>query len=313
MTDRALLVREAGLLTTVQDLGRPGRGALGVPAGGALDKEALRIANLLVGNPEETAGLEITVLGPTFEALGEIDLAVSGGAFGPEPGRVIKVRGGERVELRPRAAGSGPARAVVAVAGGIAVPLVLGSRSTCVSAGFGGLDGRPLRKGDVVTVGEPFSAPCREARIPELPAADEITLRVLPGPQAGDFGEEATAIFHSSAFRIRPESNRIGFRLEGPKVAGDARAIEELPSEGTPLGAVQVTADGQPIVLLAERPTTGGYPKIAAVVAADLGLLVRAQPGSRVRFAPVALAEARRLLAEREERIRRFAEEVRSR
>lgn len=310
MTQRELLVREAGLLTTVQDLGRPGWGALGVPAAGALDAEALRIANLLVGNDEGAAGLEITLLGPTLEARGEIDLAVVGGDFGPSPGRVTRLRDGESVNLSPREPGRGSARAVVAFAGGIAVPEVLGSRATCVSARFGGLGGSPLRRGDVLPVGEPSSAATLRAGSPDLPASVEVTLRVLPGPQAGFFSEEATALFFASAFRIRPESNRIGFRLEGPRIAGDLAAIEELPSEGTPVGAVQITAGGQPIVLLAERPTTGGYPKIATVLAADLGLLVRAQPGAVVRFARADPIDARRLLAEREDRIRRFALEV---
>ncbi|MGE5345819.1 MAG: biotin-dependent carboxyltransferase family protein, partial [Acidithiobacillales bacterium] len=290
-----------------------GWGALGIPAAGALDTEALRIANLLVGNPEGAAGLEITLLGPTLEARGDIDLAVVGGDFGPAPGRVVRLPDGERVELLPRELGRGSARAIVAVAGGIAVPPVLGSRSTCVSAGFGGLHGWPLRRGDALPVGDPLAAPHIEARAPELPVAGEVTLRALPGPQASLFGESATALFYSTDFRIRPESNRIGFRLEGPQVAGDLSAIEELPSEGTALGSVQITADGQPIVLLAERPTTGGYPKIATVVAADLGLLVRAQPGARVHFVPTTLVEARRLLTEREERIARSAVEVRGR
>jgi antagonist of KipI len=311
MTGHALLVREAGLLTTVQDLGRAGWGALGIPPAGALDPEALRIANLLVGNPEGAAGLEITFLGPTLEARGEIHLAVTGGEFGPEPGGVVRLRDGETVELRRRGAGRGSARAVVAVAGGVVVPAVLGSRSTSLSARFGGVDGRPLQRGDLLPVGEPSREPRGDLRAPGLPAAGSFTLRVLEGPQAELFDDAATALFHSSTFRIRAESNRIGFRLEGPAIRGHQAAMEELPSEGTPLGAVQVTADGQPIILLVERPTTGGYPKIATVAAADLGLLVRAHPGAMVRFAATGPAQARHLLAEREERIRRFAEEVR--
>ncbi len=310
MTDRALIVREAGLLTTVQDLGRPGWGALGIPSAGALDPEALRIANLLVGNCEGAAGLEITLLGPTLQARGEIDLAVAGGEFGPAPGRVLRLRDGDAVPLGARDGGCGSARAAVAVSGGIAVPALLGSRSTCVSARFGGLHGGPLRKGDIVPVGDPAAAPHPEAQAPELPAGGDVTLRVLPGPQAHFFDDEATGLFYSSTFRLRPESNRIGFRLEGPTIAGDLAATEELPSEGTALGSVQIPAGGQPIVLLNERPSTGGYPKIATVIAADLGPLVRAHPGATVRFVPAAAGEARRLLVEREERIRRWAEEL---
>jgi antagonist of KipI len=160
----------------------------------------------------------------------------------------------------------------------------------------------------VSAAASPQTPPFRD---PDLPAGQEITLRVLRGPQSDFFVEESRSLFYASAFRIRPESNRIGFRLEGPTVAGDLTSIEELPSEGTALGSVQITADGQPIILLSERPTTGGYPKIATVLAADLALLVRAHPGAMVRFAPADPIEAHRLLAEREERIRRFADEVR--
>jgi antagonist of KipI len=304
---RALLVREAGLLTTVQDLGRPGWGSLGVPAAGALDPEALRLANLLVGNDEGEAGLEITLLGPVLEARGDVDLAVAGGAFGPFSGRVVRLRDGETVSLRAAAPGRGSARAAVAVAGGIAVSEILGSRSTCVVARFGGLHGGPLRNEDLVPVGKPRRAPRLDAGVPPLRSEADVTLRVLPGPQAHLFGDVALRIFQGEAFRLRPESNRIGFRLEGPPVTGDLAEIEELPSEGTALGSVQITADGQPIVLLAERPATGGYPKIATVIAVDLGLLVRAQPGAAVRFAATTPDEARRLLREREERIAEWA------
>ena len=307
MSGRALLVREAGLLTTVQDLGRPGWGALGIPPAGALDPEALRLANLMAGNAETAAGLEITVVGPVLSAIGDVDLVVAGGAFGPFPGRVVRLRDGDDVPLRAAGAGKGAARAAVAVAGGIDVPELLGSRSTCVSARFGGLHGGPLRKGDLLPVGRSRRAPRLDAAAPELPSGSEVTLRAVPGPQAHLFPDEAVRTFFGEAFRLGPDSNRIGFRLEGAPVRGDLAAIEELPSEGTVLGSVQITADGQPIVLLAERPTTGGYPKIATVVRADLGLLVRAQPGATVRFATATPKEARRLLEEQEARIGSFA------
>ncbi len=312
MTARALVVREAGLLTTVQDLGRPGWGALGIPAAGALDAEALRLANLLAGNEEGAAGLEITLVGPVLEARGDVALVAAGGAFGPAPGRATILRDGETVALRAGTTGSGSARAVVAVAGGIAVPEILGSRATCVVARFGGLHGWPLRKGDLLPVGTAGRPARVDLAVPALRIPDGAAIRVLPGPQADFFGDEAVRTFFGSTYRIRPESNRIGFRLEGPSVRGDLRAIEELPSEGTALGSIQITADGQPIVLLAERPTTGGYPKIATVLAADLGLLVRTPPGMSVRFEVTVPGEARRLLTESEERIRRFAEEVRA-
>ncbi len=313
MTERALSVVEAGLLTTVQDLGRSGWGAAGIPSGGALDPDALRVANLLVGNPEGAAGLEITLLGPALTARGPIDLAVAGGDFGPAPGRVIGLRDGETLALRLREGGRGSARAAVAFAGGIDVPEILGSRSTCVVARFGGLHGGPLKTGDVVPLGAPCGSSLPEAAAPPLPALPEFTLRVLPGPQADFFDEGATELFFSSTYRLRPESNRMGARFAGPAVPGDPAAGGEMASEGTPLGAVQIPPDGQPIVLLNERPTTGGYPKIATVIAADLSLLVRAQPGAVARFARVSLEEARLRLSEKEERIRLWVATLRGR
>ncbi len=307
MTERLLEIVEAGLLTTVQDLGRPGWGALGIPPSGALDDEALRLANALVGNSAGAAGLEITLRGPTVRAGGDVEIAVVGGDFGPAPGRVLLLADGESVALQatdpPRVA----ARAVMAVAGGIDVPLLLGSRSTCVVARFGGLHGWPLRRGDEIPVGKPEGGPRAATMLEPLPSSEEVTLRTVPGPQADLFAPPVLETFFGSAFQLLPESNRIGVRLSGPPIRGDAAAIRDLPSEGTPLGAVQITADGQPIILLNERPTTGGYPKIATVIAADLGLLVRARPGAAIRFARVTVEEARRLRTEREERIGRFA------
>lgn len=310
MTERALEVVEAGLLTTVQDLGRPGWGALGIPASGALDEEALRLANALVGNPATMAGLEITLLGPTLRARGDVAITVVGGEFGPAPGRVLSLADGESVTLHATDPSRGAARAVVAVAGGVDVPLLLGSRSTCVVARFGGLHGWPLRRGDELPVGAVVGVPgaaAAVAALEPLPWSDEVTLRTVPGPQEDLFAAPALEAFFGSAFRLLPESNRIGLRLSGPAIPGDAAAIRELPSEGTALGSVQITADGQPIVLLNERPTTGGYPKIATVIAADLGLLVRARPGAAIRFARVTVEEARRLKAARDERIGRIA------
>ena len=292
---RGLLVVEPGVLTTVQDLGRPGWGAWGVPASGALDEEALRLANRLVGNPPGAAALEVTLQGPIFKAIGDVVLSVVGGPFGPAPGEVMAIHDGGTLALT---AGPGAVRAVVAVAGGVDVPQVLGSRSTCVSARFGGFQGRRLQKGDVLSIGEPFGAPLPgRANVPR-PPVDEVVLRAMPGPQEDMFDPEARAAFWAAAWRVVPESNRMGVRLRGESLGFVETAA--LPSEGTAPGAVQITAEGQPIVLLAERPTTGGYPKIATVAAADLGLLARTAPSRIVRFERIAFDEARRILAERE-------------
>ncbi len=299
---RGLLALEPGLLTTVQDLGRHGWAASGVPVAGALDEEALRLANRLVGNAEGAAALEITLVGPVLRASGALDVAVVGGSFGPSPGRVLRLDDGDVV---PFAAGPGAARAIVAAAGGIDVPVVLGSRSTCLSARFGGYQGRRLWRGDFLAVAPPSSPPLLDvsAELPE-PGAGDVVLRAFSGPDEAEFDAKERAAFWGSRWRILPESNRMGLRLGGPSLG--LQETTSRASEGTTTGTVQVTADGHPIVLLAERPTTGGYPKLAVVAAADLGLLARTPPGRSVRFERIAVTEARSLLAERDARLRSF-------
>jgi antagonist of KipI len=296
---RGIFVVEPGVLTTVQDLGRPGWGAWGVPASGALDPEALRLANRLVGNPEDAAALEVTLSGPVLKAIGDLLVAIVGGPFGPAPGEVVPIPDGRTLALT---AGPGAVRAVVAVTGGIDVPKVLGSRSTCVSARFGGFQGRRLQKGDVLAVGEAAGRPLPGRANVARPPLGDVVLRAMPGPQEDLFDPDARAAFWGGAWRIQPESSRMGIRLRGTSLGFIETAA--LPSEGTAPGAVQITAEGQPIVLLAERPTSGGYPKIATVADVDLGLLARTAPGRTVRFERIPVDEARRILAEREASVR---------
>lgn len=302
---RGLLALEPGLLTTVQDLGRHGWAAFGVPVAGALDEEALRLANRLVGNAESAAALEITLVGPLLRASGALDVAVVGGSFGAAPGRVHRLEDGEVV---PFAAAPGAARAIVAVSGGIDVPVVLGSRSTCLSARFGGFQGRRLLRGDFLAVSSPpspSSPPLLDVSVDLLePGAGDIVLRAFAGPDEAEFDAKERAAFWGARWRILPESNRMGLRLEGPSLGLQETASRA--SEGTTPGTVQVTADGHPIVLLAERPTTGGYPKLAVVAAVDLGLLARTPPGRSVRFERISVTEARSLLVARDVRLRSF-------
>jgi antagonist of KipI len=302
---RGLLALEPGLLTTVQDLGRHGWAASGVPVAGALDEEALRLANRLVGNAEGAAALEITLVGPVLRASGSLDVAVVGGSFGPAPGRVLRLEDGEVV---PFAAARGAARAIVAASGGFDVPVVLGSRSTCLSARFGGFQGRRLWRGDFLAVSSPpspSSPPLLEASVDLVePGAGDVVLRAFAGPDEAEFDAKARAVFWGSRYRILPESNRMGLRLGGPSLGLQETASRA--SEGTTTGTVQVTADGHPIVLLAERPTTGGYPKLAVVAAVDLGLLARTPPGRSVRFERIPVTEARSLLVARDVRLRSF-------
>jgi len=305
---RGLLALEPGLLTTVQDLGRHAWAACGVPVAGALDEEALRLANRLLGNAEGAAALEITLVGPVLRASGALDVAVVGGSFGPAPGKVLRLEDGDVLSL---SAARGAARAIVAVSGGIDVPVVLGSRSTCLSARFGGFQGRRLLRGDFLAVSlppSPSSPPLLDASVDLLePAAGDVVLRAFAGPDEAEFDVAEREAFWGSAWRILPESNRMGLRLGG--LGGPSLGLQETASrasEGTTAGTVQVTADGHPIVLLAERPTTGGYPKIAVVAAVDLGPLARTPPGRSVRFERISVTEARNLLAARDVRLRTF-------
>jgi len=295
-----LEVLSPGLLTTVQDLGRHGYRQFGVPAAGAADPWALRAANLLVGNPPDAAALEITLAGPTLQADADCLIAVGGAnlslrvnSWDMPPWAAIFVRRGWTVEFGARRAGC---RAVLAVAGGIAVPQVMGSRATYLPGRFGGLEGRALQAGDVLPVGRPagelFPAAGRALNPAILPPySDTPTLRVVLGPQDGCFTPRGIATLLSSEYLVSAASNRMGCRLEGPAV--EPLGPAEIISDGIPPGAVQVPPDGQPIVMLADGQTTGGYLKIATVIQADLPLLAQCVPGQgRVRFAAVGVEEA---------------------
>lgn len=295
-----------GLLTTVQDLGRSGLGAFGVPVGGAADAHALRLGNLLLGNEEGAAALEATLVGPEllFEATAVVVLA--GAPFGAQldgaplpPWEAVSVPAGGRLAVGRAFSG---ARGYVCVRGGLDVPSVLGSRATDVATGFGGLDGRPLRAGDRLSVGAARGEP-RGKRVDAAAArwsGPRRRLRVTPGPQDDWFGEDALAAFASRSFRVSASSSRTGVRLEGEPLVAPSRS---LVTEGVVAGAVQVPPAGLPIVLLVEHPSTGGYPKIGSVISADLSALAQLRPGEDVRFARVSFEEARRLLLEREARL----------
>jgi KipI family sensor histidine kinase inhibitor len=312
-TGPCLTVLDGGLLTTVQDLGRWGYQRLGVPVAGAMDALALQAANRLVGNEPGEAALEITVAGPTLRASDNCLVAVTGGDLGPRVnGRPLPmwlanfVRRGSVLDFAGRRLG---ARAYLAVAGGIAVPPVLGSRSTCLSGGFGGYQGRALRAGDVLPIGRApadLLALAGQGLPPESwPVyAEAPTVHVIPGPQDDYFTAEALATFFTSEYVVSATADRMGYRLQGPRLAHCGSA--EFISAGVVTGSVQVPADGQPIVLMADHQTIGGYPVIATVVSADIPLLAQCLPGSRLRFAPTTIEEAQR----RWRGVRRHCEEL---
>ncbi len=287
-------ITRAGMMTTVQDLGRPGHRASGVPLSGAMDPLAFRLVNLLVGNPEDTAVLEFTMTGPELIFAKDALLATSGGDFGVPRWRPLFVRANEPVRFSAARSGC---RGYLAVAGGFTVPRVLGSCSTYLRGNFGGWHGRPLRDGDVL------KAPTSRRRaigswrisgfIPPLCSASPV-LRVIRGAHAADFRE---ALF-STEFEVSPKSDRMGLRLSGPALSrsggGEIRSMTVTP------GTIQVPPDGQPILLMADAQTLGGYPQIANVITVDIPMAAQLRPGDKVRFCEVSLEEAHELLLARE-------------
>lgn len=309
----SVVVEKPGALDTVQDLGRPGQGALGVPPGGAMDALALRIANRLLGQADDAAGLEFTLAGPTLRFEADAWVALAGSQFaarldGRETPHLesFRVRAGQVLAVGRTREG---ARGVLAIGGGIDVPRLLGSRATLLSAGFGGLDGRGLRAGDRLAIGSAPAGVRRRVRGGDLPAyASRVLLRTVRGAQASAFDGRGLATFFASEYRVSPRSDRMGLRLEGPPV-DHVRAADILP-EGIAAGAIQIPADGQPIVLGADRPTTGGYTKIGAVAAVDLGRVAQAKPGDVFHFVEIAPDEARAAYRAREAALRDAVEEI---
>ncbi len=308
------LVRRAGFLSSVQDLGRPGHRASGVPLGGALDWHALRVANLIVGNEPTAAGLELTLGTMRLRFQDDRLVAWCGGKFEVmlgdrplPPGRPALVRANEELVLMAQ-----HGRAWLALSGGVEIAPVLGSRATDLRSGFGGLDGRLLRDGDELPLGLPTSRAhaigehLQMARIANCAAPNEWCrttpthsfLRIVRAADAGLFAAEAHDVLVLGAFTVLPDSDRMGLRLEGPPLHRTTEG--DLLSEAVAPGTIQVPADGQPIVLLGDCQTIGGYPKIAHVITVDLAAAAQLQAGDTVRFVAVALHDAQRLLRQRE-------------
>ena len=285
---------------TVQDGGRPGYRHIGVPLSGALAPEWLAIANALVGNPASSAALEMRLLGLRLRATAPVTLALAG----PCMAQIEDLSG----ELRQAAAWCGHSLArgetlivgrlhegiaYLALAGGLDLPAVLGSRSTYVRAGIGGLDGRALQAGDCLGIGRssPGQMPV-SLRLPQPPHPPTGPLRVIPGPQREYFTDAAWAHLLSDEFIISREADRMGLRLDGPRLEHDPACGADIVSDAVTPGVIQVPGDGRPIILLADCQTVGGYPKIATVIGADLPRLGRALPGQMLRFVEVSLAQA---------------------
>jgi 5-oxoprolinase (ATP-hydrolysing) subunit C len=302
-----LEVLEPGLLTTVQDGGRPGFTDLGVPIGGACDPWSLAVANLLLGNASTDAALEISLAGPELRVLRRCVVALAGadlGALVTEEGRSIRpgtahlVHPGTRIAFSHGAIAGGPgdggARAYLAVPGGLDVPVVLGSRGTSLVGGFGGVDGRPLRRGDRIGSRRPDDIAAAGRIWPDAVALapPRGPVRLLPAPPSlARPVPDAFAALIGTEWHVGSASDRQGIRLEGPSLAVDARSSGLLPSRGVIPGVVQVPPGGRPIVLLADAQTVGGYPVAGVVPATDLPVLAQLRPGATFRFVSATLAD----------------------
>lgn len=288
-----MTVHEPGMFTTVQDLGRPGFASQGVPESGAADALSLRVGNRLLGNPDSAAALECTLRGPTVSFSRDTWVCVTGATgAGFDAGVPTLARAGVPVALGGLERG---ARAYLCVRGGLDVPLVMGSAATLARAGLGGLQGRALRGGDVIGVGVATGA-IADTGVSEAASAwlagvlVRRTVRVVAGLHADLFPAAARSMLAEHKFTVSDRSDRVGARLSGPVVPGVADGV--LLSEGTAVGYIQIPGDGQPIVLGVDRPTTGGYPVIACVIATDLPVLGSLRPREPVRFAWVTIDQA---------------------
>jgi antagonist of KipI len=311
------IVQRGGFLTSVQDLGRTGFRQFGVSTSGALDSFALRVANLLVGNDEGAAGLEITFGGLQLRFEDDRIIAWCGGEFdvqiGPHAlpaGHVAHLHRGDELKFARAQIGC---RCWLAISGGIAVPVVLGSRSTDLRANFGGLEGRALRAGDQLSLGEfRRSLTAATAGISSWtaphdwvsPASRHPNLRFVRGVDWNRFDDVTIQLFTNHDFSVSPDSDRMGVRLDGPELKREDKT--DLISEAVAAGTIQVPPSGKPILLLGDCQTIGGYPKIAHVITVDLGVAAQLRADDRVRFSEVSLEDAHRLLLERERDLERF-------
>ena len=302
LVQAAIEVRQSGLFTTVQDSGRWGHQREGVSVSGAMDRVAHRVANALVGNESSAATLEITMVGPDLMCLRDTVIAVTGADVAPRVNerpvprnQAVSLPAGSTLSFSGRRHG---ARAYVAFAGGIDVPVVLGSRATHTQSALGGVDGRPLRAGDRLVIRSRGPLPSRRLPVPVTPVVDGgARVRVLPGPQVNSFPPDAIERLTQIRFAVSAESSRMGYRLKGSTVPVP---VGEMISDVTFPGAVQVPPSGEPILLMADRQTTGGYAQLAIVISADLPLAGQLAPGDWIEFELTTHAAALAALAEQE-------------
>jgi biotin-dependent carboxylase-like uncharacterized protein len=311
----ALEILHGGTFTTIQDLGRKGYQRFGMPTAGAMDITSLRLANRLVQNEDGQACLEITFIGLRLLALRDVIIAVTGGDLMPKMNgsplplwQTVPFRKNSEISFTGVRNGI---RSYVAVAGGIQVPDTMGSKSTYTRAGVGGFEGRPLKKGDRLRIGRQrpglYPSRIKEAFIPRY--GGKWKTRVIMGPQEDYFSKKGIETFTSTEYTITPQSDRMGYRLEGPVI--DHAKGADIISDATCLGSVQVPGHGFPILLLADRQTTGGYPKIATALTVDVYDLGQAKPGDRIRFIPISVMEAHGIRKNYERHMKRCIEILR--
>ena len=301
-------VIKSGLLSTIQDGGRKGYQQYGIVVSGAMDPYSMNIANFLVGNARNEAVLEVTVMGPALEVLDDAVISICGGNLSPKVNgekipmwKSFKVKEGDRLEFGQPVSG---ARSYISVAGGYDVPLAMGSKSTYLKAGIGGIEGRALEKGDVLHGSGGMKGISGRALHPdEIPVYQkELEVRVVMGPHQHTFTEKGLETFLSTTYEVTPQSDRMGFRLKGEKVEHATSA--DIISEAIPLGGIQVPANGDPIILMSDRQTTGGYTRIATIISSDIPYLAQAMPGCQIRFREVTVEEAQETYEENDRFIR---------
>lgn len=302
-------VENPGVLTTIQDEGRYGYEQFGMSPAGPMDEKAFHTGNILVGNPWGESALESTVLGPTLRFDQDAVIAVTGADMEPRLNgapcpmyRAVAVRRGDRLQLGAARTGC---RSYIAFAGGLDVPRVMGSRATALQNQVGGYRGRKLAKDDFIALRAP-QTPLGDlsSRVAPVPKAQgrEVTVRVILGPQDDAFTREGLDTFLHQPYTVSKDFDRMGCRLEGPEIAH--KTDGNIISDGMATGAIQVPTSGQPIIMLAERQTVGGYTKIATVISADLPVVGQCKTGDVLRFQAVTVAEAHRLLKEQDRDLR---------
>lgn len=298
-------ILKAGLLTTVQDMGRTGYQSQGFGVSGVMDVRSFKIANLLLDNPENEAVLEFTLIGPTLEFTSACIIAITGGDFHPEVNgepapmyTALYMKKGDILKFGSARTGS---RGYIAFSGYLKIPVVMGSRCTSLKSKIGGFKGRKLMEGDYISFRIKRNyLPFFLSRKLDLHEYDEesVTLRVVMGPQDDMFSKQGIRNFLNEEYTVTSDFDRMGCRLEGPFIA--PKTTSDIISEGIALGSIQVPSHGKPIILLADRQTTGGYAKIATVISVDIPKLVQRKTDQKIRFEAVSVEEAQRLYQEEE-------------